>query len=119
MSSTCNPDTISPSDPRQHNISDLTIALDTVLAPLASRLQDASRRQDLEALVVRGAHLGWRLFSQPTTWVFDWRHGGGGGGEKGGLAVLPAVVQTGDDQGRQRAQAEVFSEAQVVTLSAT
>lgn len=123
MSPTYNTDTISPSDPHQRNISDLTTALDVVLAPVASRMQGASRRQDLEGLVIRGAHYGWLLFSQPTSWMFDWDvHGSGvesGNGDeekKDELVVLPALLQIGDDWGRSLQVARVLAEAQTVKL---
>lgn len=113
MSLTYNATTMTPDDPRQRNISDLTEALDAVLAPLSCGRQTESLKQDLEALVLHGAHYGWQLFSQPTSWMFSWNHGD----EKVELVVLPALLQTGDDQGRARAVPQAFSEAQTVSLT--
>lgn len=106
-------------DPRQRNIGDLTDALEAVLSPLASRGQDAGRRQDLEGLIVRGAQYGWLLFSQPTTWAFDWEidigpHGEGVGA--GELVILPALMQTGDETGKRHKIARGITEAQRVKL---
>ena len=116
MSHTYSTTGLSTSDPRRRNIDDLTEALDVVLSPIVSRMHDASRKQDLESLIVRAAHYGWLLFSQPTAWMFDWEDGSAGAEKAGQLVVLPALVQTGDEQGRVHKAPRVFSEAQVVEM---
>lgn len=89
---------ISPDDRRQRNIQDLVEALDTVLAPVASKRTNGERRQNLEDLVKKGAHLAYVIFTLPTKWEFDWQHPEGQ--RKGELVVFPALVQVSDDQGR-------------------
>ena len=72
------------------------------------------RAQNLEELVKRGARFGFMLFSQPTDWTFDW--GDSHARQNSNVVVYPALVQTGDDQGRRRVQGERFTEAQTVAL---
>ena len=103
---------IGPNDPRQRNIQELVRALDSILRPYASVQSSSERPQHLEELVKRGARFGYMLFSQPTDWTFDWNDPHAR--QSGNIVVYPALVQTGDDQGRRHTQGQRFTEAQTV-----
>ena len=105
---------IEPNDPRQRNIQELVKALNDILEPYASGHSNNERAQNLEELVKRGARFGYMLFSQPTDWTFDWNDPHSR--QSGNIVVYPALVQTGDDQGRRRTQGERFTEAQAVAV---
>ncbi|KAL8932064.1 MAG: hypothetical protein Q9216_006977 [Gyalolechia sp. 2 TL-2023] len=87
-------------DPRNQNLSEALQALDTVLSPfMAEKRDERARTQNLEEILRRGARFGFLLFSQPSTWELDWNapHNEG----RGVLAISPALVQVGDDNGRR------------------
>lgn len=103
------------SDPRRYKINNLVNAIDGVLAPLISRMDDGSRIQDLEHLVERGAKFGWLLFSQPSLWTFDWRCKTSSlECLECDLVVLPALMQLSDKHGQALKTARTMSEMQIV-----
>ncbi|KAI4174185.1 MAG: hypothetical protein LQ343_002521 [Gyalolechia ehrenbergii] len=87
-------------DPRNRNLSEVLQALDTVLSPFAAEKGDErARTQNLEEILRRGARFGFLLFSQPSTWELDWNAPPNAG--RGVLAIMPSLVQIGDDTGRR------------------
>lgn len=87
-------------DPRNQNLSEALQALDTVLSPfMAEKRDERARTQNLEEILKRGARFGFLLFSQPSTWELDWNAPPSAG--RGVLAISPALVQVGDDNGRR------------------
>ena len=107
-------DAIPSDDPRQVNIRELVKTLDAVLEPYASSRSSRERAQDLKDLVERGARFGYLLFSQPTGWSFEWKDAWTR--TRGEIVVWPALVQTSDEEGRQRIQEVRIKEAQTVAV---
>jgi hypothetical protein len=103
---------VSPSDSRSASIEDALRALDGILLPYVdSRMDTNQRRRNLEEILRRAASFAFVLFSQPSTWNFDW-------GEKqsvrsGSLCVFPSLVQTIDEHGEPLRPPRVVSEAVV------
>ncbi|KAL8708981.1 MAG: hypothetical protein Q9220_006189 [cf. Caloplaca sp. 1 TL-2023] len=91
---------LTSADPRHTNISNALKALDSVIRPFATQQRDdRDRVQKLEEILKRGARFGFLLFSQPSLWEFDWNTPSSAG--RGALAVSPALIQAGDENGRK------------------
>ncbi|KAF2166099.1 hypothetical protein M409DRAFT_55441 [Zasmidium cellare ATCC 36951] len=100
-------------DPRRPNIVNLTNDLAPILQPYVKPKLGRQRSKDLEMLINLGAQIGYTLFSQPTTWRFDW------GGERHGadeIVVFPAFVKVGDEGGQRLRREVVISGAEMMTL---
>jgi len=107
---------ISPNDPRQGNIRQLTAALESVLCLFASVPNDQERLEKLAELVKRGAQFGYLLCTQPTEWEVDWE--APSRRQITELVVFPALMQLADDQGRLQSSPHRFGEmAQTVTMA--
>jgi hypothetical protein len=105
----------SASDSRNKNIEAAIVALDNVLQPYAdSRVSKEERRRNLEEILKRCASFAFTLFSQPSTWDFDWKteHSG----NTGELCIFPALVQLTDEHGANVHPPRPFSEAVVRKL---
>ncbi|KAI4210810.1 MAG: hypothetical protein LQ351_006392 [Letrouitia transgressa] len=90
----------SSSDPRNRNINNALEALNTLLRPYAdSQRDDNERERKLEEIMRRAARFGFLLFSQPSTWNFDWETPQNAG--RGALVIFPALLQVGDDNGKK------------------
>jgi hypothetical protein len=103
---------ISPSDPRHASIEDALRVLDAILLPYVdTRMDTNQRRQNLEEILTRAASFTFVLFSQPSTWEFDWQE------EQsvmsGSLCIFPALVQTVDKHGEPIRPPRAVSEAVV------
>ncbi|KAF2836932.1 hypothetical protein M501DRAFT_978673 [Patellaria atrata CBS 101060] len=100
-------------DPREHNIAKALRALDNVLRPLCDPLgvDDSQRIRNLEAILRRAARFGFTLFSQPSSWKFEWEVGEVLGEYE--MVVFPALLQTVNEAGRKLARPREFSEAEV------
>lgn len=99
-------------DSRNQNISEALQSLDAILAPFGTDERNSRERvQKLEEILRRGARLGFLLFSQPSTWEFDWATPPSA--ERGALAVFPALVQVGDDNGRRLPRPRVLEEQEL------
>ncbi|KAI4122381.1 MAG: hypothetical protein LQ338_005854 [Usnochroma carphineum] len=104
--------TFSSYDPRNQNISEALHALDSILSPFEmDERSNQERVQKLEEILRRGARFGFLLFSQPSTWDFDWNTPASAG--KGALAMFPAFVQVGDDNGRRLARPRVLEKQEL------
>ncbi|KAL8901351.1 MAG: hypothetical protein Q9207_005246 [Kuettlingeria erythrocarpa] len=99
-------------DPRNPNIAEALRSLDAILAPFATEERDSRERtQKLEEILRRGARFGFLLFSQPSTWEFDWNTPPNAG--RGALAVSPALLQVGDDNGRRLPRPRTLEEQEL------
>lgn len=89
--------------------------LDRVLQPYADlRMKNEERKRNLEEVLKRSASFAYTLFSQPSTWKFEWQKGQGV--TSGELCVFPALVQVADETGQQINPPRPFSEAIVRRL---
>ncbi|KAJ4293691.1 hypothetical protein N0V90_008975 [Kalmusia sp. IMI 367209] len=100
----------SAGDGRLHNVQVAAMTLDSVLRPFAdSRMDDGARSRNLEEILKRSAQFAFTLFSQPTTWDFDWHSEEGV--KSGSLCIFPALVQVADENGEPINPPRPFSEA--------
>ena len=89
---------LSRNDPRLQRGSELADAIDNVLRPFASnRYSHEERIDNLRNVIARAVRYGYILFSQPSSWDFDWNLGKEESGD--GMVVFPALVQISDEQG--------------------
>lgn len=89
---------IAPGDPRLVNIERIAIDLDSLLKPFASTNPDDERKGNMVEILKRGASFGNILLTQATEWTFDWVSGHSKS-SPARVVLLPALVQTVDDQG--------------------
>jgi hypothetical protein len=89
---------IAPGDPRLVNIERIAIDLDSLLKPFASTNPDDVRKGNMVEILKRGASFGNILLTQATEWTFDWVSGNSKS-SPARVVLLPALVQTVDDQG--------------------
>lgn len=105
----------SASDRRHHSIEEAFNVLEGILRPFAdSRMENTQRAQNLREILKRAASFAFTLFSQPSTWRFDWQEHQGV--VSGSLCVFPALVQTTDEAGEPVNPPRAFSEAVVRRL---
>ncbi|KAF2805767.1 uncharacterized protein BDZ99DRAFT_466681 [Mytilinidion resinicola] len=103
LASRYNSTTISDSDTRSHSIAATITAVDGVLRPFVNSHQDdAQRIRNLQGVIQRAASFAFLLFSQPSTFVFQWS-------AHGKLAVFPALLQTSDENARVLDPPRVFA----------
>ncbi|OCK79536.1 hypothetical protein K432DRAFT_354759 [Lepidopterella palustris CBS 459.81] len=96
-------------DPRKDNIIKAVELLDAILHPYADeRIDNNQRRRNLEEILKRAAAFAFILFSQPSTWKFDWQ--GDHNVEVGSLVIFPALVQLSDETGNVLQPPRAFSE---------
>ena len=89
---------LSPNDPRLQHANELADALDSVLRPFASNSYSHEERlSNLRSVIQRAVRYGFTLFSQPSSWDFDW----GSVKEKGSnnMVVFPELLQVTDEHG--------------------
>jgi hypothetical protein len=104
------------SDPRLESIKDASIILDSILRPFADlRMNNNERRRNVEEILKRAASFAFILFSQPSTWSFDWKEEQGV--KSGNLCVFPALLQTSDETGEPVKPPRQLSEAVVRKLA--
>jgi hypothetical protein len=105
----------SRSDSRSASVQATANALDNVLRPFAdSRMDNGERRQNLEEILKRSALFAFTMFSQPSTWDFDWQQEGAF--KSGELCIFPSLVQLSDENGQSISPPRAFSEAVVRRL---
>ncbi|KAF2827016.1 hypothetical protein CC86DRAFT_382055 [Ophiobolus disseminans] len=115
MQSTYVRDPFTASDSRNGSIANALGTLENILRPYAdSRMDNGQRRRNLEEILKRSALFAFTLFSQPSTWDFDWREGQGV--KSGELCIFPALVQLSDETGQRVSPPRPFSEAVVRRL---
>jgi hypothetical protein len=104
------------SDSRNSNIQKATLTVDNILRPFAdSRMDSADRKRNLEEILKRSALFAFTLFSQPSTWAFDWQEKSSA--TTGELCIFPALVQVSNENGQPVVPPRPFSEAAVRPLS--
>ncbi|KAF1936082.1 hypothetical protein EJ02DRAFT_516036 [Clathrospora elynae] len=81
-----------------------------------SRMNNEERKQNLEELLKRSASFAFTLFSQPSSWEFEWQEEQGI--TSGELCIYPALVQVADETGQAISPPRPFSEAVVRRLDA-
>ena len=102
-------------DPRLHNIQIAMATLDNILRPYVdSRMDDTQRSRNLQEILKRAAQFAFTLFSQPSSWRFDWN--GGEAAKSGSLCIFPALVQVTDENGQPLDPPRSFNEAVVRKL---
>ncbi|KAL9607047.1 MAG: hypothetical protein Q9167_008001 [Letrouitia subvulpina] len=103
----------SSSDPRNRNINNALEALNSLLRPYADgQHDDKERERKLEEIMRRAARFGFLLFSQPSTWNFDWETPQNAG--RGALVIFPALLQIGDDTGKKSPMPRALEEQELV-----
>jgi hypothetical protein len=109
-------DPFTASDSRNGGIQAVFDALESILQPFAdSRMDNGERKRNLEEILKRSALFAFTLFSQPSTWDFDWREAHGV--KSGELCIFPALVQLTNETGQPVNPPRPFSEAVVRRLS--
>lgn len=84
--------------------------VDRVLRPFANgRMNDVQRRRNLEEIIKRSANFALTLFSQPSSYDFDWQVDPCTA--SGELCLFPALMQVADEFGRPIRPSWPFSEA--------
>jgi hypothetical protein len=109
-------DPFTASDSRNGSIQAAFGALENILQPFAdSRMDNGERKRNLEEILKRSALFAFTLFSQPSTWDFDWREAHGV--KSGELCIFPALVQLTNETSQPVNPPRPFSEAVVRRLS--
>jgi hypothetical protein len=104
------------SDSQNENIQTAVVALENVLRPFAdSRMDNGDRKRNLEEILKRSALFAFTLFSQPSTWGFDWEEEGAV--KLGDLTIFPCLLQLSDENGQPVVPPRPFSEAVVRRLT--
>ena len=77
-------------------------------------MEDGARSRNLEEILKRSAQFAFTLFSQPTSWKFDWKNEPNA--PLGSLCIFPALVQVADENGEPLRSPRPFSEAVIRPL---
>lgn len=101
---------IAADDNRLVNINSALDLADTFLRPCAKGGDDDKRLVNLEEIMKRAARFGFLLFSQPSSFHFDWTDDGSG------LVVFPGLLQVSDDNGRPVASPRKFGSKEVIPI---
>lgn len=105
----------SKSDPRNDTIQAALSILDGVLKPFSdSRMDNNQRRRNLEEILKRAANFAFTLFSQPSSWDFDWQRAESL--KSGSLCIFPALLQVADETGQPIKPPRPFSDAVIRRL---
>jgi hypothetical protein len=108
-------DPFTASDSRNGSVQTAANTLENILRPFAdSRMDNGERRRNLEEILKRSALFAFTLFSQPSTWGFDWRETQGV--KSGELCIFPALVQLTNETGQAINPPRPFSEAVIRRL---
>jgi len=100
----------------EHSIRQAVLAADSVLAPFINGSPDADKRLGhLEGIVRRASRLAFLLFSQPSSWAFEWTTGVGMQ-QSGQVVIFPGLLETVSDEGLVRRPPRVFSEPEVAAV---
>jgi hypothetical protein len=103
------------SDLRLQSIEKALDTLDGILLPFAdTRMDNAQRIQNLREILKRAATFAFTLFSQPSTWEFDWQQQHAS--SSGHFCVFPSLVQVTGETGEPVRPPRVLSEAITRTL---
>jgi hypothetical protein len=98
----------------EHSIRQAISSADSVLATFANSSPDGGdkRQRNLESIVRRASQLAFLLFSQPSSWVFQWNVGP----HPGQLVVFPGVLETVGGEGVMQQPPRLFVEAEVIVV---
>ncbi|KAH7396127.1 hypothetical protein BKA66DRAFT_454516 [Pyrenochaeta sp. MPI-SDFR-AT-0127] len=108
-------DPFTSSDSRNTSIRAAVTVLENVLQPYADlRIDNDQRKHNLEELIKRSALFAFTLFSQPSSWDFDWKEEQGV--KSGELCIFPALVQVADESGELIRPPRPFGEAVIRRL---
>ena len=108
-------DPFNAADSRNGSIAAALDTLENILRPYAdSRMDNGQRKRNLEEILKRSTLFSFTLFSQPSTFSFDWRETQGI--KSGELCIFPALVQLSDETGQPVSPPRPFSEAVVRRL---
>jgi hypothetical protein len=108
-------DSFTSSDSRNGSVQTAVNTLENILRPFAdSRMDNGERRRNLEEILKRSALFAFTLFSQPSTWGFDWQETQGV--KSGELCIFPALVQLTNETGQAVNPPRPFSEAVIRRL---
>ena len=89
---------LSQNDVRVQRANELADTLDNVLRPFAStRYSHDERISNLRGVIQRAVRFGFVLFSQPSSWDFDWNISKEDSNDH--VVVFPALMQVADEQG--------------------
>jgi hypothetical protein len=109
-------DPFARSDSRNGNVQAAVVALDNILRPFAdSRMDNGDRKRNLEEILKRSALFAFTLFSQPSTWGFDWEEERTA--KSGELTIFPTLLQLSDENAQHVIPPRPFSEAVVRRLA--
>ncbi|TID22976.1 hypothetical protein E6O75_ATG02150 [Venturia nashicola] len=97
-------------DARLVNINSALHLADTFLRPCAKDGDDEKRLINLEEIMKRAARFGFLLFSQPSSFHFDWTDNGSG------LVVFPGLLQVTDENGKPVASPRTFGSKEVIPM---
>jgi hypothetical protein len=115
MQSTYVRNSFSPTDSRHDNVEKALKVLEGILRPYAdSRMDNTKRVQNLREILKRAANFAFTLFSQPSSWDFDWQERQGI--QSGSLCIFPALMQVTDEAGERLQPPRAFSEAVIRQL---
>ena len=98
-------------DPREASIAEALTSSELVLRPFVNPSIDTNvRRRNLEGIMRRAAQYAFLMFSQPSSFIFDYTRTG----HPDGLVVFPALLITVNDEGKKLSPPRVLSEKEVV-----
>jgi len=98
-------------DPREASIADALASSEPVLHPFVNPSIDTNvRRRNLEGIMRRAAQYAFLMFSQPSSFVFDYTRTG----HPDSLVVFPALLITVNDEGERLSPPRVLSEKEVI-----
>lgn len=97
--------------------------LDEIVQPFISPGPSAKEQQgkNLRAIMFEAAKFGLILFSQPTSWAFDWKTGRKGSNTttnaqpRSSLVVFPALVKSSNVNGKHLPGGDVVVEAEIMS----
>ena len=103
--------TIADKDSRSDHVRKALADADSILKPYVNPREDnAARLRNLEEIMKRAVRFAYTLFSQPSTFRFDWQTGADN------LAVFPAMLQITDEAGAPLPVPRSFGEKEVARI---
>jgi len=102
---------------KEESIRQAVRAADTVLAVFKNKaaveVSTEERLQNLEAIIRRAAGFAFVLFSQPSSWKFQWV--GQTGRHQESIVIFPGLEQSVDDEGHARSPPGVVSKPEIAS----
>jgi len=98
-------------DPRQANIEKALAAVEPILRPFINPSIDLnSRHRNLEGIMRRATQFAFIIFSQPSSFIFDYTRAA----QPDSLVVFPALLVTVNDEAEKLSTPRVLSEKEIV-----